>query len=129
MTWFHEHPTPVGDITLTKTNDALTAAYLENLVPAIDARRDAKAFREVGGFNNDLFAGEEIDLTRRLKRLARRQRKKLVILHRHPLLTSARKAHLYPVYEHVWFFLKAVLSFQRTLKNRRHCRTWYDGRR
>ena len=56
---------------------------------------EARAFREVGGFSNELFAGEEIDLSQRLKRLARAKKKRIVILHRHPLLTSARKVHLY----------------------------------
>ena len=56
---------------------------------------EARAFRQVGGFSNELFAGEEIDLSRRLKRLARERKKRIVILHRHPLLTSARKMHLY----------------------------------
>ena len=35
--------------------------------------------------------GEEIELSQRLKRLARTRRKRIVILHRHPLVTSARK--------------------------------------
>ena len=56
---------------------------------------EAKAFRDVGGFSHELFAGEEIELSRRLKQLARARKKQLVILHRHPLLTSARKMHLY----------------------------------
>ena len=34
---------------------------------------DARAFREAGGFSLELYAAEEIDLFRRLKRLARRK--------------------------------------------------------
>ena len=64
---------------------------------------EADAFREVGGFSNELFAGEEIDLSRRLKQLARARRKRIVILHRHPLVTSARKIHLYTPWEHLRF--------------------------
>jgi len=56
---------------------------------------EAAAFRKVGGFSQDLYAGEEIDLSRRLKGLARTTGRKLVILHRHPLMTSDRKLHLY----------------------------------
>ena len=90
---------------------------------------EAAAFREVGGFNNELFASEEIDLSQRLKRLARQKKKRVVILHRHPLLTSARKLHLYTRREHFRFLLRVVLSHKRILKSREECHTWYDGRR
>ena len=43
------------------------------------------AFRQAGGFNQALYAGEEIDLFRRLKTAARRRRPGIRILHRHPL--------------------------------------------
>jgi glycosyltransferase involved in cell wall biosynthesis len=90
---------------------------------------EAAAFRQIGGFNNDLFAGEELDLSRRLKQLGRDQQKRLVILHRHPLLTSARKMHLYTLREHLRFLARVLLSPKRILKNREECHTWYDGRR
>jgi glycosyltransferase involved in cell wall biosynthesis len=89
---------------------------------------EAYAFREVGGFSQELFAGEELDLTLRLRRLARQHRKTLVILHRHPLVTSGRKMQLYSLGEHVRFFLKA-LAWRRVLTRRDACRIWYDGRR
>ena len=75
------------------------------------------------------FAAEEIDLSQRLKQLARSTRRRIVILHRHPLLTSARKMHLYTRAEHFRFLLKAVLSHKKVLTNRDACHTWYDGRR
>jgi glycosyltransferase involved in cell wall biosynthesis len=90
---------------------------------------EAAAFRELGGFSKDLFAAEEIDLSQRLKRLAREKKKHIVILHRHPLITSARKMHLYTPREHFRFLLRAVLSHKRVLASREECHTWYDGRR
>lgn len=36
---------------------------------------EAKAFRTVGGFSEELYVSEEIDLSRRLKRVARIERK------------------------------------------------------
>jgi glycosyltransferase involved in cell wall biosynthesis len=90
---------------------------------------EAAAFREVGGFSQDLYAGEEIDLFKRLKRLARRQRREIVILHRHPLRTSDRKAHLYTKGEHFRFMLKTLLLGGRNLRSRDSCYAWYDGRR
>ncbi len=90
---------------------------------------EAAAFRRLGGFSQDLYAGEEIDLFRRLKRLAREQRREIVILHRHPLRTSDRKAHLYTKREHLVFMLKTLLLGGRNLRSRESCYAWYDGRR
>lgn len=87
------------------------------------------AFQEVGGFSAEFFAGEEVDLFRRLKQLARTRRRRIVILHRHPLVTSARKVHLYTPWEHLRFLARTVLGFGRTLRSREACPTWYDGRR
>jgi glycosyltransferase involved in cell wall biosynthesis len=90
---------------------------------------EAQAFREVGGFSQELYAGEEIDLFRRLKRLARRQRRRVVILHRHPLQTSGRKTLLYTKRELFVFMLKTLAFAGRTLRDRKACYAWYDGRR
>jgi glycosyltransferase involved in cell wall biosynthesis len=90
---------------------------------------EAPAFRKIGGFNNELFASEEIDLSRRLKRLARAERKKIAILHRHPIVTSPRKLHLYTGREYFGFLARTVFSGGRTLRDQGSCFTWYDGRR
>ena len=90
---------------------------------------DAAAFREVGGFSEDLYASEEIDLSRRLGLLARRRGRRLTILHRHPLETSARKMRLYSVGEIVGFLLRTVVRGGQTLRRREDCPIWYDGRR
>ena len=90
---------------------------------------EAAAFREIGGFDQDLYAGEEIYLFKRLKRLARRQKRRIVILDRHPLRTSDRKAQLYTLGEHLRFMLKTLLLGRRNLRNRDSCHVWYDGKR
>jgi len=90
---------------------------------------EAAAFRETGGFSEELYAGEEIDLFRRLKRLARRDRRTIVILHRHPLRTSDRKLRLYGWRDFFWFMVKTIVSRGRTLRSRQDCFAWYDGRR
>lgn len=90
---------------------------------------EAAAFRKVGGFNMELFASEEIDLSKRLKKLARLERKQVVILRRHPIVTSARKLHLYTPREHFSFLAKTIFRGGKTLNSREACHTWYDGRR
>lgn len=90
---------------------------------------EAAVFRELGGFSLDLYAAEEIDLSRRLKRLARTRGRTIVILRRHPILTSGRKAHLYTPREALTFMLKTIVQRGRTLRSARECYQWYDGRR
>lgn len=90
---------------------------------------ESAAFREVGGFNQQFFAGEEVDLSRRLKRLSRRRGKQGVILARHPLVTSARRLKLYSAWELGRFFVRASLRPWSTTASREACGMWYDGKR
>jgi hypothetical protein len=84
----------------------------------------AAAFRKIGGFSTELYASEEIDFSRRLKRLGA-----LEILSRHPLRTSGRKTRLYSKREYLALLLRIVLSGGRALRSRDACFAWYDGRR
>ena len=52
-----------------------------------------------------------------------------MILRRHPLATSDRKARLYGVHEHLAFFGRWLLSGGKSLRRREDCFVWYDGRR
>jgi cellulose synthase/poly-beta-1,6-N-acetylglucosamine synthase-like glycosyltransferase len=90
---------------------------------------NAAVFREIGGFSQALYAAEEIDLSRRLKRIARQRGQRIAILHRHPLLTSARKAKLYTPREMLGFLARTILQRGRTLRSAEECFSWYDGRR
>ena len=90
-------------------------------------RRDA--FAGLGGFSEELYAAEELDLSSRLKKLARAQGKEFRILHRHPLLTSARKMHLYGWPELARVFGRFLLHPRRMLRSAKGCSPWYDGRR
>ena len=85
---------------------------------------EAQAFRALGGFSTDLYASEEIDFSRRLKR-----RGPMTILHRHPLRTSGRKVRLYSKAEYLKLLARVVLSGGRSLRSRDECFAWYDGRR
>jgi glycosyltransferase involved in cell wall biosynthesis len=89
---------------------------------------ETSVFRDIGGFNNELFAAEELDLSKRLKRLSRETGKSIVILHRHPLVTSARKMRLYSVWDHLKL-LGHVIFNRNALTRRESCTLWYDGRR
>jgi len=88
----------------------------------------ADAFREVGGFPDDLFAGEEITLSRRLGRWGRQRGREFVILREH-VLTSPRKAHLYSPVELRRLLLGVLLRGPAALRDRNAVSPWYDGRR
>ncbi len=90
---------------------------------------ETAAFRQLGGFDPKLFTGEELDLSLRLRTLARKSNRKIVILHRHPLLTSDRKVHLYSSRELLGFMLRAALRPKRIMQDKAACYAWYDGRR
>ncbi len=90
---------------------------------------EATAFREIGGFSTELFVSEEIDLSKRLQQLGRQRGKRMTILHRHPIVTSVRKMHLYTLREHLSFLRRLVVQRGRPMKSREECAIWYDGRR
>ena len=90
---------------------------------------EASAFRRIGGFSLELFVTEELELSKRLRKLAKESGKRIVILHQHPLTTSSRKLGLYSGWEHVRFMGRTVLGLGRTLKSAKECHIWYDGRR
>jgi cellulose synthase/poly-beta-1,6-N-acetylglucosamine synthase-like glycosyltransferase len=106
---------------------ALSRAFWWAAGSFVFCRRDA--FRELGGFSLELYATEEIDFSRRLKRLARARGQRLVILTRHPLVTSARKAKLYTWSEVLRLMAKTVVTGGRTLRSAKDSFAWYDGRR
>lgn len=90
---------------------------------------EAAAFRAVGGFGTEYYAGEEVFLSRRLKSLARRSGRRFVILADHPLRTSSRKLKLYTLPEAGRFFFRMLFTAGRAAKRPENCEIWYDGRR
>lgn len=89
----------------------------------------ADVFAEIGGFSDQLFAAEEIDFSRRMKKYARRHGKKFVVLRNHPLQTSNRKIRLYSDRELLAQTLRLMLRPRKTLRDKAALGVWYDGRR
>jgi glycosyltransferase involved in cell wall biosynthesis len=89
---------------------------------------DAGVFRMLGGFNNKMFAAEELEFSRRLKQLSRKTGRRITILHRHPLVTSARKMRLYTIWDHLKLLMRVIVN-RDALASRAACHLWYDGRR
>lgn len=87
------------------------------------------AFRDVGGFTQELYAAEEIRLSKQLKRWGRQCGLQFTVLTQHPLETSARKVALYSVGEIAGQILRVILHPRRTLQDKKQLSVWYDGRR
>ncbi|MBH0199239.1 MAG: glycosyltransferase [Nitrospira sp.] len=87
------------------------------------------AFRDIGGFPQDLYALEEIQLSKRLKAWGRPHGLRFTILSKHPLDTSSRKVALYSSREIAVQILRVFLKRRRTLRDKTLLSVWYDGRR
>jgi len=90
---------------------------------------ESATFRKLGGFSIETFAGEDWELGQRLQKLAKETGKRFVVLHRHPILTSARrlKEHSPLVSFKMLYY---ILFVPRRIKvSRETARRWYDGRR
>ena len=88
----------------------------------IYCRRDA--FEAVGGFSLKVYAGEEIILTRRLKRWGRKHGYKFKIITDQSIRTSARKLQWYSNTQLMLQFFMVIVP--GALYSKRLCRTWYD---
>ncbi|MDH5552695.1 MAG: glycosyl transferase, partial [Nitrosomonas sp.] len=89
----------------------------------------ADAFRDVGGFNQELFAADEIDLSYLLKKWGKKRGLTFSILTKHPLETSSRKMKLYSGREMLGQFVNLIVSPRGALKDKKKLSVWYDGRR
>lgn len=87
------------------------------------------AFQEVSGFDQELYALDEIRLSKQLKQWGRRHGLQFTILTRHPLETSSRKVSLYSSREIAAQILRIFFLPKRTLQDKKHLSVWYDGRR
>ncbi|MBM3841085.1 MAG: glycosyltransferase [Verrucomicrobia bacterium] len=89
----------------------------------------ADVFRELGGFSKDLYAAEDADLGRRMHAWAKRNGSQIVMLRKHPPITSSRKLHLYSKPEILKLLFRFARSPRATLRNPKDLPVFYDGRR
>lgn len=81
------------------------------------------AFEAAGGFDERLYAAEDVAISRALRRQGR-----FVIL-REAVHTSARKLDTFPLREQAWLALKMALRGPRALRSRDALDLWYGPRR
>jgi glycosyltransferase involved in cell wall biosynthesis len=81
-------------------------------------------FERAGGFCEKVYAGEEIVLSRALRRHARREGLDFCILKSPAVLTSARKFHWYGPAQTL-LYVSFLSLFPLALRSRRLCAYWY----
>jgi glycosyltransferase involved in cell wall biosynthesis len=89
----------------------------------------ADVFREAGGFSEELYASEEIELSRRMKREARRRGLRWVILRGVRLVSSGRKLRDCTAGDFLALLWRAVWTRGGVLRSREGLAIWYGGRR
>lgn len=82
------------------------------------------AWREVGGFDERVYAGEELYFSRRIKRWGRTRRLRFRILQDAPIVTSARKMEWYGQWELLRHIV--LLLMPGALKRQESCGLWYS---
>ena len=89
----------------------------------------AEDFHELNGFSEKLYASEEIDFGRRLKKIGRSRQQCLKIITGTPVFTSDRKAYCTSMGEIFKLFLLWVFTAGRSIRKVENCGYWYDGQR
>ncbi len=82
-----------------------------------------EAWEAVGGFDETVYAGEEIFFSRRIKRWGRARRLRFEVLQLAPVVTSARKVEWYGQWGLLWRCL--LLIRPGAVKSREVCKLWY----
>jgi glycosyltransferase involved in cell wall biosynthesis len=87
------------------------------------------AFREVGGFDEQYFAAEELYFSSAVKKWCRQNDVRFTILRRQPHTSSSRKFHMYSTVEMLKLLRNIFFSYGRTVRNQAALDFFYDGRR
>lgn len=82
-----------------------------------------KNFDTVGGFDKNLFIGEEVYFSLALRKLGRFR------VLREPIVTSGRKLRIYSAREILGNSLSVILRGPRAARSRAGLHIWYDGKR
>lgn len=83
-----------------------------------------EAWQEVGGFDERVYAGEEIFFSHRLKRWAKQRGLRFRILTDHPVVTSARKVEWYGQWGLIWHCV--LMMRPGAVRDRKACSLWYS---
>lgn len=83
-----------------------------------------EAFDHVGGFDEKRYAAEELFISKKLRKLAKKRGQKFLIQTHAPIVTSARKLDWYSRRQKFQQLL--LLLIPGATQSRKMCRVWYD---
>jgi glycosyltransferase involved in cell wall biosynthesis len=83
-----------------------------------------QAWEAVGGFDQTIYAGEEIFFSRKVKRWGRERQLRFIVIAGSPIVTSSRKLEWYGQ----WKMLGHILRMIRpgAIRKRENCGLWYE---
>jgi glycosyltransferase involved in cell wall biosynthesis len=102
---------------------AIPALRLARIAPGCFLFCTRAAFEAVGGFDESLFAAEDVAISRALARQGR------FALLREPVTTSERKLRTFSAREHWQLFWRLLRHGRGALRSREYLGLWYDKRR
>lgn len=88
-----------------------------------------KDFHELNGFSEELYASEEIEFGRRLKKLGKKRQQHFRIFAKTPLSTSDRKAYCTSYLELIRLLFLNIVTVGRCCRKKENCNLWYDSHR
>jgi glycosyltransferase involved in cell wall biosynthesis len=89
----------------------------------------ADAFRAFGGYNQELFAGEDVEFGRAMRRWGKPRGLRVAMVRRHPPVTSIRKLDLYGTPAVVSLMVRWLILGRSLERDKSRLQMFYDGRR
>ena len=83
------------------------------------------AFYQAGGFSEQVYASEEIWLSRKLRKIGIGQRKRFCVIHQYPAQSSGRKLVWYSTWRQIGLLLMVTFA-PVFVRYKRFCGYWYD---
>ena len=83
-------------------------------------------FEEFGGFDETIYAAEDLQLAYSLKKLGRPRRQKFNLLHAGWIITSTRKIDQTPFWEMLGKLIGFGFGLQKKIRSKEYCTHWYD---
>ena len=83
-----------------------------------------RGFYEIGGFDENIYAGEEITFSRKIKKWGKKNNLSFIIISDYAVITSGRKFQWYSSMQLALLFILFTI-FPFALRNRSLCNFWY----
>ena len=83
-------------------------------------------FESFGGFDESIYAAEDVQLAYDLKRIGKPRGQKFNLIHKGWIITSTRKIDQTPLFTMLAKLIGFAFGLQRKIRNKQYCEHWYD---